>query len=119
MWTNWRRLLDGSFGTATDPSLPLLVPDDLVSFTFTLLDPKRPQAQAFFVFGLQQRTYTVPIVQPALSEDTVRPLLEDLNRSRQAFRFIKEMRRLLKSEMERGSRATMTLEEAAASLTTS
>lgn len=81
-----------------------------------MLDPNRPREQGFFIFALQKRTYTMPVVQPPLPESATQPLLDELNRSRNAFKHIKGMRRLLKQEIERGARATMTLEEAASEL---
>ncbi|CAO1635636.1 unnamed protein product [Parajaminaea phylloscopi] len=92
--------------------------DDLISFTFTMLDERRPHDEAFFVFALHKRTYTMPVIQPPLPDKAVQPLLNELNRSRNAFKHIKEMRRLLKAEVQRGAKAATTLEEAMRATTT-
>lgn len=86
--------------------------EDLISFTFTHLSAERPAEEAYFVFAIQRRTYSMPVVEPALGAGVVEGLLEELNRSRNAFKCIKEMRRLLKGEVERGRRVARGLDEA-------
>lgn len=90
--------------------VPLL--DNLVSFTFNLLDPAHPLEEAFFVLSVEQRSYAVPIVEPAVAVATLQPIINELNRSRNPFKFIKQMRALLKEQISAGVRARCTLREA-------
>jgi hypothetical protein len=86
---------------------------DQVSFTFSHLDPDHPHERAWFVFALSRRTYTVPVVQPPIPQATLNGLLAELNSSRNAFRFIKQMRRELKEQVQAGARARGTPEDSA------
>lgn len=112
----WQIGARSHFSQGTDRQPTFHYSDDLISFTFTMLDVKNPAAEAFFVFALHKRKYTMPIVQPPLPERDIQHLLDDLNKTRNAFKHIKEMRRRLKDEVARGARASMTLAQATAAL---
>ena len=99
-----------------NPTLNHDSPADLISFTFSHLDASNPNEEAFFIFALSKRSYTVPVIQPALPESLVKPLLAELNTSRNAFKFIKQMRKLLKEKVESGARVNGTAEDYAAQL---
>lgn len=65
------------------------------------------------MFGVTQRAYSVPIVEPPLADSkALDSLLEELNKGRDAFTFVKRMRALLKDRVVSGVRAQSSLQEA-------
>ncbi|CAO1613509.1 unnamed protein product [Sympodiomycopsis kandeliae] len=86
--------------------------NDLVSFTFSLLNPDQPRHEAFFVFAVSERIYSIPIVEPSLSDAALQGVLDELNKNRNAFKSIKTMRKLLKEQVMNGLRAQRTAKQA-------